>query len=495
MLGEISQTERVVRNMSVLMASQAITWLLTLLLTLFLPRYLGARGVGQLHLAESLWSMAAVLATFGMDYLVTKYSAREPERATTLLGNSLTLRLLLFAAVTLLFAVGLRFANYAPTTVSVIIVVGFSHILWQLADVFQASLRGLERMEYISLGSIVGKALYTVAGITLLFLGYGVLVIAFIGVVSAFLTAIIQGYFLRRFVAIRPQFDKETIQWMATAAVPYFFNAIFLVAYMQLDVIFISLMVNETVVGWYSAADRLFGTLLFIPTVISTALFPAIARQFSKGPEQMPAILGHGLNLMLLIGLPLGTGLFVVAGPLVILLFGAEFEPSGPVLSVLGLVLIMTYLNIFLAYYFISTDRQRTWTFIMVAATLATIPLDLFLVPLCQRLFGNGALGGALAFTVTELGILVTALFLVREHWATRQNVWRSARVFFAALIMMGFVWAVRDAFVLIPILVGAAVYSFLLWPLGLLPQTEIALIKNMVRQLLGRKALGSAEV
>ena len=493
MVGETGQKETVVRNMSVLMASQAITWLLTLLLTFFLPRYLGAKGVGQIHIAESLWSIMAVLATFGMDYLVTKFSAREPERAASLLGNALTLRLLLFTAVTLLFAIGLYFTNYARTTVMVIVVVGFSQILWQLADVFQASLRGLERMEYISLGSILGKAVYTILGIIMLFLGYGVLVIAFIGVMSAFTTAVIQGYFLRRFMPIRPRFDNETIRWMTSAAVPYFFNAIFLVAYMQLDVIFISLIVNETVVGWYSAADRLFGTLLFIPTVISTALFPALARQFSKEPEEMPTILGHGLNLMLLISLPLGLGLVVIARPLVILLFGAEFEPSGPVLSILGIVLIMTYLNVFLAYFFISMDRQRTWIFIMAVATLATIPLDLLLVPFCQRIYGNGAIGGALAFTVTESGILITALILVREHWATRHNIWQAAKSMVAALIMMGCVWLLRDIFVLVPVAVGAAVYTILLWPLGLLPKDEIAIVKNMVRQKLGRKILKPA--
>jgi O-antigen/teichoic acid export membrane protein len=480
--------------MSVLMASQGITWVLTLLLTLFLPRYLGAKGVGQIHLAESLWSMLAVLATFGMDYLATKHTARDPERAATLLGNSLVLRMLMFAAVTLILAAGLHFANYAQTTVMVIVVVGFGHILWQFSDAFQATLRGLERMEYISLGSIVGKALYTIAGITLLLLGYGVLVVAFIGVVSALFTALIQGYFLHRFVPIKPALDRKTIRWMAPAAIPYLFNAIFLVAYMQLDAVLISLLVNETVVGWYSAADRLFGTLLFIPTVISTALFPALARLYSKEPGQMPAILGHGLNLMLLISLPIGLGLVVVARPLVHLLFGSEFEPSGPVLSVLGFVLVMTYLNIFLAYFFISMDRQRTWTIIMVVATVATIPLDLFLIPFCHRLFGNGALGGALAYTVTEMGILITALFLVREQWANRENTWRAAKALFAALVMAAAVWAVRDAFIFIPVAAGAIIYTVLLWLLGLMPHSELALVGNMVRQMRHRKALGPAQ-
>jgi Na+-driven multidrug efflux pump len=154
----------------------------------------------------------------------------------------------------------------------------------------------------------------------------------------------------------------------------------------------------------------------------------------------------------------------------------------------------MTYLNIFLAYFFISMDRQRTWTIIMVVATVATIPLDLFLIPFCHRLFGNGALGGALAYTVTEMGILITALFLVREQWATRENTWRAAKALFAALVMAAAVWAVRDAFIFIPVAAGAIIYTVLLWLLGLMPHSELALVGNMVRQMRHRKALGPAQ-
>lgn len=488
-----SAKETVARNASVLLISQVITWLLTLLLTIFLPRYLGAEAVGQIHIAESLWGILAVVATFGMDFVVTKQIAREPQTAPRFLSNSLVLRLLLFLVVTALLAVMLRFANYPPTTVDVIIIIGFSQFLWQIIGAFWAALRGVERMEYISLGNVAGKVLYTTAGIALLLLGYGVLFIAAASVAAALVTLLVQGFFLRRFVPLRPALDRETAAWMLRAAVPYFLQAIFLVVYMQLDVVIISLLVNETVVGWYSAADRLFGTLLFLPTVFTTAVFPALARIYDSDRERMPQLVERSFLLLLLISLPLGLGIVVVAHPIVLLLFGAQFEPSGIVLAIMGIVLIFTYQNMLLGHFFISMDRQRTWTKIMAAATVATLPIDLVLIPWFQNNMGNGAIGGAIAFVITEAGILVAALVLLPHNIVTRRNLWKAGRISLAALAMTWVAWALRDAFIAVPIVAGAVVYLVLLWLLKMLPRDELVLVRDLARQLWQRLTPGPA--
>ena len=63
---------RVVKNASILMATQLITWALSLLLVVFLPRYLGAAAVGQFAIAGSIWAIMGMLVGFGMDTLLMK---------------------------------------------------------------------------------------------------------------------------------------------------------------------------------------------------------------------------------------------------------------------------------------------------------------------------------------------------------------------------------------------------------------------------------------
>ena len=99
-----------------------------------------------------------------------------------------------------------------------------------------------------------------------------------------------------------------------------------------------------------------------------------------------------------------------------------EFTNSGPILGVLGIVLIFTYLNILFGQILICLDRQRALTVVMAAATLATIPLDLLFIPLCVRFFNNAALGGAFSFVVTELGMLVAMVRLLPRGALGRQD-------------------------------------------------------------------------
>ena len=67
----------IAKNASVMMISQLVTWGLTIVLTIFLPRYLGAAALGQFHLANSLWAILAIAVTFGMEILLTKEIARD----------------------------------------------------------------------------------------------------------------------------------------------------------------------------------------------------------------------------------------------------------------------------------------------------------------------------------------------------------------------------------------------------------------------------------
>lgn len=475
--------ETVAQNATVLLVSQFLTWALTLLLTIFLPRYLGATAVGQLHLAESIWAVMGIVATFGMDTLLTKEIAREPERTADLLGATLVLRAFLYLGTAALVAVYLYFVDYSLETAAVIAIVGIGNLVWQVIGSFKATLQGLERMEYMSLGSVAGKLVNTGVSILLLLLGYGVIVIAAVTIGAALATLLVQGFFLRRLVPIRPTFNREMAGWMLKTGIPYLLSNLFLVGYMQLDVIIISLMVNETVVGWYGAADRLFGTLLFVPTVFITAVFPSLSRLYKESPDRLSRVMSRSFNLLLLLSLPIGLGIMVIAEPLVTLLFGQEFQPSGPVLAVFGIVLILTYQNMLIGRFLISVDRQRAWTIVMAVATTLSIPLDLILIPWAQSRFGNGAIGGPLAFVLTETGMTVAGIALLPSGTLTRQNVWLALRALVAGGIMAAAGWYLRDAFLLIPIAAAAAIYAFLLWIFRLLPRRELSLALDTLRR------------
>lgn len=485
-----SMGRTIARNASVLMASQLITWTLTLLLTIVLPRYLGAANVGKLHVANSLWAIVAVFVTFGMDTLLTKEIARDTAKAMPLFGTSVVLRLLFqivgFAALIAYFR--LFPERYPFETVIVAGIIGFSSLLWQLNGACQAVLQGVERMEFISLGSIAGKAVNTLACIALLLLGFGVYVVASVTVVAAAVTLVIELAAVNRLAGpLRLGLDWREAGRVLRASFPYFMSGVFLVFYMQVDIIIISLLVDERAVGWYGAADQLFGTLLFIPTVFITAVFPALSRLYAQAADALPKLMRKSWDMLMLLAIPIGLGLLVVADPLVVLLFGGEFAPSGPILALMGVVLILTYQNILLGQFLISTDRQNAWTIVMAVTAVITIPLDFIFVPWCQQQFGNGAMGGALSFILTELVMNVVGVMLLPAGSLGRSNVRSGLLAAVAGLAMVAVAWPLRWYFLALPVVAGAVVYVGLILLLRALPPEDLRLFGSLAQGLVGR--------
>jgi len=245
--------------------------------------------------------------------------------------------------------------------------------------------------------------------------------------------------------------------------------------------------VDEKTIGWYSVAIRLFGTLFFIPNVFVIALFPSLTRSYSSDPTMFHKLAQKSLNLLILMSIPIGLGILVIADPLVVLLFGSAFAKSGLVLAVLGIILPLSYLNTLVGYLLIAMDRQRVWAPVLLIATLVTVPLDLILIPWTVKVFANGALGGAFSFAFTELGMMLIGFSLLPKKTFSRENATVAAKVLLAGGVMAAVAWTVRDAFILMPVLVAAVTYVGMIFLLRAIPKEDLDFFVELGSSLLQR--------
>ncbi len=483
----------VLRNAGALFVSQVITWTLTLALTIFLPRYLGAENVGRLILANSIWAVALVLVTFGMDVHLTKEVARRPERLGELLGTSFILRGALFLVGLAAVVLYTRVAGYPAETVTMVWIIAAASLFTLFSNGLQAVLQGVERMDYIAIGTVAGKAVYSLGAIGLMLAGMDVYAVAAVAIAGALITLVAQSRLVLRLVRLSGATRGSLrLSWteargMLRASVPYLLSDAFLVAYMQADVVILSLLLDESAVGWYGSARQLFGTLLFVPSIIVTAIFPALSRLHTTEPDTLRQYMRRSFDLLFLLSVPVGLGIVAIANPLVVTLFGADFANSGPVLAVLGVVMILTSQNMLVGRFLIATDRQRQWIAAQAAMGLATVGLDLALVPWCQRTFGNGALGGALSYVVTETALLAVGITLLPRGSLSGRNASTAARSLLAGLVMVAAAWWLRDRFLLLPIAAGGVVYVVALWALRAAPTDEVRYAREMAVSLAQR--------
>ncbi len=477
----------IIKNASFMMASQLITWTLAMIVTIALPRYLGASAVGKYSLSTSLLAITTIFAGFGMERMMTKEIAREPEKLDKLLGTVIILRFGLFFIGYILLAAYARLMHYPPDTIAVILLLCVAFLFEQMSSIFSASLQGLERMEFISISAVVTKTFSTVVILILLVLKQGLMSIALVSIGSAIINFSILAYGLRKVRNAHFTFDYHLVKWILKISYPYMMSMAFLILYQKMDIVVISWLANEYEIGWYSASSTLFGSLLFIPTIFMTVVFPTLSRLNVVDINKAIILVRKSFDLLLLLGVPIGLGMLTISKPLVLMLYGPEFSGSGPILGVMGIVTILTYLNILLGQYMVSSDRQNTWTIIMAVAAASTIPLDLLFMPWCRAQFGNGAIGGGLSFLVTELGRVIAGMILIPRGMLGRSNLVHAAKVLLAGAIMSAIVWQLRDSFIAIPIFAGAIVYMAIILLLGVIHPDDWELLKSSGSSALAR--------
>lgn len=478
----------IIKNIGVLMVSQMATWGLSLLLTIFLPRYLGPSDSGKLSLAVSLWLITSMFISFGLDMLLTKEIARKPTHINDFVGTAIFLRLILFGIGLLVLMVFVQIANYARDVTILVIVIGVSTLLGQFALPMKSALDGLEKMEYTSLGIVAGKLFTTIFALILLFAGQGLIVISFVLIGASLFELILLIWFSFKAYYFRPRVDFSLAKWMLRAGFPFLMVSMSQVVYAQIDMIVMSLLVSTTVVlGWYGAADTLFGTMLFIPSVFMTATFPAFSKMHAHSGEELVKLFRKSYELIVVLGVAVGLGIFIVAQPLVVLLFGEAFRGSGPVLAIMGIVIVFMYQNMILGQYMVISDRQNEVTKAMFTAAGLTVVLDLFLVPWTQNRFGNGAIGGALAYVVTESLMVIWFVFLIPKGVLTRHSFWLCVRAAFAGVVMVAVSWWFRNWFIAVPVLIGALTFMLMTAVLRLIPAEDWMTFRQTLQKALAK--------
>ena len=93
---------------------------------------------------------------------------------------------------------------------------------------------------------------------------------------------------------------------------PFLGVALALALYRQVDVLVIAEVAGERDLGWYSAADTLFGSLLFPTTIILASIFPTLGRLHEHDPPEMRRLVTKTFSLLILVSVPVGLGAAVV---------------------------------------------------------------------------------------------------------------------------------------------------------------------------------------
>ncbi len=450
------------KNSALMMMAQAATWVTGIVLLVFVARYLGSAAYGELYLAISIQTICQWIIDYGGQSYIPKEVSRNREDPSELMAQSTVMRIGLWAISMILAYAVCLFAGYSKEVTLLIMVLVFSNLWVNLTLLLRSGYQGFENMKYPSLATVVDRGLLTLTVVPALLLGMREIAVAVLMALTPFINFCICWKYSKSMFRVNLSLRWQKLKPLLKDGLPYFLWSLFGVVYYRVDAIMLSLMTPAYVIGWYGAAFRFFGILMFIPAIYSAALYPILTRLSRSESPSMIATTRNSIAFLLLAGIPIAVGLIFFARPIVQVLFGLrQFGPSSVILQVFSLGMLLTYVDFVLGGAVLAVDKQKQWAVVAFGAMIVNIGLNFFLIPYFQRTAGNGGIGAAVATDVTELFVMVCAIYLVPSELFSRKLLGMSAKGVLSGAAMAASIAGAESLgipLVLLPVL-GMSVY------------------------------------
>jgi len=392
----------VIKSTLYIFAGRASNALFLFLLTLVVSRQLGPAIFGVFSFLTVVVVSANSFSSLGLDVWMVREITKTPEKAkqylSTILGLKAGTSLITIAMVILIF----RATDLPVTTLHLLGILSISIIfntisqtLWHYGDCFK-------EFVYHSFLWAASNIIKSLTGIALV-LFYEDLEFLVVGIVFAEGLALILSLYVirKKFGRFAPQFQFSVWWEFLTRSAPIGMGVIFSVLYFRLDIMMLQLMTEDRVVGFYSAAYRLFEVVVVLPHSLMIVLFPSLVEEYHSNREKFKITLKKAFAVYLGIGCGIALLFYCFSSEIIGFAYGEAFLFSVKVLNVLSMAIALSFIIFLLSNVLIVSGREITNTWSLIGATILNIALNLVWIP------QHGAIGAAWSTVVCEVALIV----------------------------------------------------------------------------------------
>lgn len=380
-------------NIAWTVTSRYVAQGMAVLSNILLARYLGADGFGEYTLASSVLLIGNAFSNFGMDMILIRKLASESDQS--MLADGLWLQLFLSSLYVVgVFAFG-RFV-FIPASLKIYVL---TLLPLSFYSIFTIAIRARQQMQVFSAAQVLTaiSQLLTVCALWLLRGNVEMFALLFL-LVQTLIAAWGFTFYVLRFTYFRFSFQRS-LTLLKNSFHMAMIGTLRLV-YEKITLALLPVLGGFSMTGIYSSASRVMDAGKLGHFSAFTAMYPEMARNadFGKNLRGLRPLLGTALLISIL--------LFLLAEPIVLILFGGEFLFAAPLLKILAWTIcpyvISTYTSLGLAALGIEKPVLKSLFFALTF-------LLVFLVSLTLRF---GLMGSAAAVLSAEM---IHAAFLWQQ--------------------------------------------------------------------------------
>lgn len=407
----ISNNKVLVKNFTSLSLLQLANYIFPVITLPYLVRVLGPEKYGVINFAAAFSAYFVIITDYGFNLSATQeisVNRNDKEKVSEIFSSVLTIKIILFFLSSGIFFLIVNmfelFSNdaglYSIMFIGVVGIVLFP--LW----VYQ----GVEKMKYILIINVAIRSVTIVSIFLLVKVENDYLLLAVIYTITQVMTGITGLFFAIRKFDLRYLFpSKVQLLEQLKKGWNLFLSSIWINLYTTSNVFILGLFAPNSVVGYYSAADKVRIAFQGILSSMSQSVFPYVNKLLAESYQKFISFNRKLLKISVMIGIIISSSLFLFAEPIVKIVLGNEYSPSVIVLRIIAwLPLIIFLSNVFGIQTMLPLNYQKKFSQILFLAALINLMISFSIVP------SYFEIGTAVSMLVTEIFVTLSFFIFIR---------------------------------------------------------------------------------
>lgn len=377
-------------------------YIFPLLVYPYVARVLGVTNIGLCNFVDNIINYFILISMMGINIMGNRQVAAEKGSRNSL--DKIYSKLFSLNAITTTIALGILIgAIYVIPTLrenkelmwfgAIKLVSNFMLIEWFY--------KGLEDFKYITLRTIFVKCLYVASIFIFIHSQNDYNIYYLLTVLMVTVNALINTFHARKFASIKFKYIK-----FKGVIKPFFMLGSYMIVTSfctTFNVVFLGFVTNDTQVGYYTTATKLYSILLAFFTGVTSVMLPRMSNLLSQGKhEEFKNYLQTSSSLLIAFSIPVILVAVIFAPQIVYLIAGPGYEGAiTPMRIIMPLMLIIGFEQILVIQGLMPLRADKTIMLNSSIGAIVSITLNLVLV---RHL---ASIGSSIAWIASEMTILI----------------------------------------------------------------------------------------
>lgn len=337
----------VIDNSGWLLLDRLLRLLLGLLVGAWVARYLGPAQYGELAYVLAYLAFFQAVASLGLDAIVVRDIARDPQQAGQILGTAFALRLATGTLCWLAAIVSVGATNGWNDRSVLLIALAGALLVFQTADTVDLWFQSQSQSRRTVLAKLSACIIANGVKVVLILQHAPLAAFAAVWAMEAGLAVLGLYVAYRRFPVDRAWSKSTSLaKSLLRESWPFMLSGLSVTVYMRIDQLMIKEMVGPAALGLYAAMLPLSALWHIIPMMLAISVAPHLARLRAQDRERYEEGMLRYFRLMLVTGITVSIITSISARFVVELLFGASYREAGDLLAVHAFTNIAVFLGV-----------------------------------------------------------------------------------------------------------------------------------------------------